>query len=242
VESSRPDELEIVQAGQRLATAAPQEILRWGIDRFGPGLAICTSFQAEGMVLLDMAWTIDPAIRVFTVDTGRLPAATYDLIDAVRERYGIQVEVHYPDADEVSGFVTREGINAFYRSIPLRLRCCDLRKIRPLDRALTDLDAWVTGLRRDQSATRSLSQTVEMDRRRPGLVKLDPLARWHASEVWEYTRRHDMPYNRLYDQSYRSIGCAPCTRPCASDEDERAGRWWWEEEMPKECGIHWRPR
>jgi phosphoadenylyl-sulfate reductase (thioredoxin) len=117
-----------------------------------------------------------------------------------------------------------------------------VRKTRPLERALADLDCWVAGLRRDQSTTRSDVQPVELDRRHPGLVKLNPLASWTEAEVWEYIRRHDVPYNRLYDQGYRSIGCAPCTRACAPGEDARAGRWWWEHDTPKECGLHWGPR
>jgi thioredoxin-dependent adenylylsulfate APS reductase len=241
-EDARHDPEEIEAVSRLLSSGPPEAVLWWGIERYGDGLALCTSFQAEGMVLLDMAWNLDPTVRVFTIDTGRLPPETYDLIDEVRERYGAIVDVYSPDAIEVGRFVTREGVNPFYRSLPLRLRCCDLRKTKPLERALEGLDCWVTGLRRDQSTTRSDVRTVELDRRHPGLIKLNPLATWNEDQVWEYVRRHDIPYNRLYDQGYRSIGCAPCTRPCAPGEDARAGRWWWEEDMPKECGLHWSPR
>ena len=237
-----PIEDEVRVVSRTLATASPDEVLRWGIQRFGSALALCTSFQAEGMVLLDMAVRLDRDVRVFTIDTGRLPEETYALMERVRERYGIAVGVYYPDGEEVSRYVSREGVNAFYRSAPLRLRCCDLRKTRPLQRALSGLEAWVTGLRRDQAETRTEIPTVQIDPRRPGLVKLNPLARWHERDVWEYIRRHEVPYNTLYDRGFRSIGCAPCTRACAPGEDARAGRWWWEENVPKECGIHWGPR
>jgi thioredoxin-dependent adenylylsulfate APS reductase len=220
------------------ADAPPQDVLRWAIERFGERLAFVTSFQAEGMVILDMAWRIDPSIRVVTVDSGRLPAETYALIDRVRERYGIPVEVYMPDAAELEAFVRAEGVNPFYRGSTLRLRCCDIRKVAPLRRALGGFDAWVTGRRREQSATRRGIDTVEVDHEHGGLLKLNPLAGWTAEQVWDYIRERDLPYNALYDQGYTSIGCAPCTRATQPGEDPRAGRWWWEEDMPKECGIH----
>jgi thioredoxin-dependent adenylylsulfate APS reductase len=175
---------------------------------------------------------------VFTIDTGRLPPETYELIDRVRERYGIEVEVFCPDQNELSQMVTRYGINPFYRSISLRLLCCEVRKVNPLNRALSNLDAWITGLRRSQSQTRESLSRVELDRDHGNILKVNPLADWSDERVWEYIRAHDLPYNRLYDQGFTSIGCAPCTRAVTPGEDERAGRWWWETGMPKECGIH----
>jgi thioredoxin-dependent adenylylsulfate APS reductase len=237
-ERARLDEREAADVAADLDGRAPQEVLRWGIERFGSQLAICTSLQADGMAILDMARRIDPAVRVFTIDTGRMPAETYELMDQVRDRYGVALEVYYPDAAELEEFVRREGVNAFYRSVPLRLGCCEIRKVNPLNKVLATLDAWVTGLRRDQSSTRAAVQAVEIDHDHGGLVKLNPLAGWTEPQVWEYIRANDVPTSALYAQGYTSIGCAPCTRPTTAGEDPRAGRWWWELDAPKECGIH----
>jgi thioredoxin-dependent adenylylsulfate APS reductase len=237
-ERVRLDEREVAAVAAELDGREPQEVLRWGIERFGNRLAICTSLQADGMAILDMTRRIDPAVRVFTIDTGRMPAETYDLMDQVRDRYGIALEVYYPDAGELEEFVRREGVNAFYRSVPLRLGCCEIRKVNPLNKVLATLDAWVTGLRRDQSSTRAEVRAVEIDHDHGGLVKLNPLAGWTEAQVWEYIRANDVPTSALYAQGYTSIGCAPCTRPTTAGEDPRAGRWWWEFDAPKECGIH----
>lgn len=230
-------EIDAIAAG--LEDRPPQDVLRWAIARFGDRLAVVTSFQAEGMVLLDMAWRIDPAIRVVTVDTGRLHQETYDLIDRVRERYQIPIAVSSPDAAALEPFVQAHGVNPFYRSVDHRFRCCEIRKVEPLARALAGFDAWVSGRRRGQTATRRAMRKVEIDHAHPGLIKLNPLADWTDEQVWAYTRAHDVPYNALYDQGYTSIGCAPCTRPTRPGDDPRAGRWWWEVDLPKECGIHW---
>ena len=218
-----------------------EDAIRWALERFGQMVAISTSFQAEGMVVLDMACRIDPKVRVFTIDTGRLPQETYDLIDRVREHYGIDVEVFYPDQDELARMVGKHGINPFYRSVSLRLLCCQLRKVNPLGRALKDLDAWIAGLRRTQDETRSGIAKIEVDRAHGTIIKVNPLADWSNEQVWEYIRANQIPYNELYDKGYTSIGCAPCTRPTQPGEDIRAGRWWWEKGMPKECGMHMGP-
>jgi phosphoadenosine phosphosulfate reductase len=232
------NEWEVRELAIALDDKEPQEVLRWGIERFGQRLAIGTSFQAAGMAILDMAWHIDPTVRVFTIDTGRLHQETYELMERVRERYHLTLEVYYPDAAELEAFVRREGINAFYRSVPLRLHCCQIRKVNPTKRALATLDAWVTGLRREPWVSRMNIPKVEIDHDHGGLLKLNPLADWTEEEVWAYIREHDVPYNALYDRGYRSIGCAPCTRPIGPQEEARAGRWWWEQNAPKECGIH----
>jgi thioredoxin-dependent adenylylsulfate APS reductase len=224
-----------------LESASAQEVIERAIESFDDRLALCTSFQAEGMVILDMATRLHPDVRVFTIDTGRLPQETYDLIDTVRDRYGIEIDVYYPDQDELTPFVGKHGINPFYRSLSLRLLCCEIRKVNPLNRALKGLDAWVTGLRRSQSETRAGAAKVELDAAHEGIVKLNPLVDWSHVQVWEYIRANDVPYNKLYDIGYTSIGCAPCTRPIQPGEDLRAGRWWWESEFPKECGIHLSP-
>jgi thioredoxin-dependent adenylylsulfate APS reductase len=217
----------------------PVDVLEWALNCFAPGrVAICTSFQVDGMVVLDMAWRIDPHVRVFTIDTGRLPPETYDLIERVRERYRLEIEVYTPASIDIEELVNQHGPNLFYRSVPLRLACCDVRKVRPLRRVLDTLDAWVTGLRREQSTTRAGIRVLELDEEHPGVVKINPLAKWSEEQVWAYVRANDVPYHPLYDQGYRSIGCAPCTRAVQSGESARAGRWWWEAAARKECGMH----
>ncbi len=216
----------------------PEEVLEWALQRYHPRMAVVTSLQAETLVLLDMAWHINPNVRVITVDTGRLPQETYELIDRIRDKYGIQVEVLFPDTRVVEAMVRKHGPNLFYKSVPLRLLCCHIRKVIPLQRALEGLDAWVTGLRREQWATRVNIRKVELDHDHGGIVKLNPLADWTKEDVWNYIQEFDVPYNPLYEKNYTSIGCAPCTRPTKPGEDPRAGRWWWETDAPKECGIH----
>ncbi len=225
-----------------IAPDAPaEEILGWALREFPRDrIALSTSFQLEGMVILDMAWRIDPLVQVFTIDTGRLPAETLALIDQVRDRYRIRIEVLHPDATELSAFTTEHGVNPFYRSRELRLACCDLRKVRPLTRRLSTLDAWITGLRRAQSASRGATPAIAIDQAHGGILKVNPLAAWSLEQVEAYTLTHDLPRNALYARGYTSIGCAPCTRAIAPGEDSRAGRWWWER-GDKECGIHVTP-
>jgi len=232
------DELEAGQLAVELDDATPQEMIAWALERWGSQVAICTSFQAEGMAILDMAWRIDPTVRLFTVDTGRLPQETYDVMEEVRRRYAIEVEVYSPDARQVESMVRRFGPNLFQKSVQARLVCCNVRKVEPIRGVLEGLDAWITGLRRDQWATRSDIRKVEIDHDHGAIVKFNPLAEWSEEDVWDYVKEHDLPYNSLYDKGYTSIGCAPCTRPTQAGEDLRAGRWWWESKAPKECGIH----
>jgi len=217
----------------------PEDVLEWAFERFGElRFALISSFQAEAMVLIDMAWRINENVRVITVDTGRLPQETYNLIDKVRNEYGIAVEVVMPEAKLVEKMVNRNGINLFYRDVDSRLLCCHIRKVLPLTNILVDLDAWATGLRRGQWATRGNIRKVDIDHDHGGLVKISPLADWSDEAVWNYIRDNGVPYHELYDKGYTSIGCAPCTRPVAEGEDARSGRWWWETGAPKECGMH----
>jgi phosphoadenosine phosphosulfate reductase len=220
--------------------ADPQAVLRWAYGAF-PHLVIVASFQAESSVLIDMAARVNDKVRVLTLDTGRLPQETHDMIDRIRDRYGIAVDVITPDAGELHDFVQANGTNPFYRSVELRRECCDVRKSRPLARVLKGYDAWVTGLRRQQASTRSETQVVSPDAEHPGMSKIAPLALWTKDQVWDYIREHEVPYHSLYDSGYTSIGCAPCTRSTKPGEDERAGRWWWEADEVKECGLHWTP-
>ncbi|HTG47869.1 MAG TPA: phosphoadenylyl-sulfate reductase [Actinomycetota bacterium] len=226
------------EVADRFEHAAPEEILGWALDRFHPRMAISAAGGIDGMALIDMAWRIDPSVRVFTLDTGRLPPETYTLFEEVRDRYGIDVEFEFPDRLAVERMTAGEGPNLMYRSVELRLRCCEVRKVEPLSRKLATLDAWVAGLRREQWKSRRNIAKVEVDRQHGGIVKLNPLADWTLDRVWNYVREHEVPYHELFDQGFQSIGCAPCTRAVLPGEDERAGRWWWEQDTDKECGIH----
>lgn len=199
--------------------------------------AFASSLSAEDMVITDLILRHRLPIEIFTLDTGRLHADTLALIDAVRDRYNHSITVYRPDAEAVADYVRRHGLDGFYRDPDLRKSCCAIRKVEPLERALKDKEAWITGQRREQSATRGELAVQERDRAR-GIEKFNPLADWSETEVWEYVRAHQLPYNRLHDQGYRSIGCAPCSRPVLPDEDIRAGRWWWEERTQSECGLH----
>jgi phosphoadenosine phosphosulfate reductase len=219
----------------------PEAVLRWAYDTF-PRLVIVASFQAESSVLIDMASRIRRDAKVLTLDTGRLPQQTHDMIDRVRDRYAIDVQVVSPDPSDLQEMVGSHGSNLFYRSPELRRLCCEVRKSRPLARALAGYDAWVTGVRREQAPTRSETAVVADDSEHEGLTKIAPLATWSKNQVWAYIRENEVPYHSLYDAGYTSIGCAPCTRATTAGEDERAGRWWWEENEVKECGLHWSPR
>jgi len=220
------------------AGSAPETVLQWAYATF-PRVVIVASFQAESSVLIDMASRIRGDVRVLTLDTGRLPQATYDMIDRVRERYAIDVQVVAPDPADLEEMVGRHGVNLFYRSPEGRRLCCDVRKSRPLARALQGYDAWITGVRRQQAATRAGTAVVGPDPAHDGMTKIAPLASWSKDQVWAYIREHDLPYHPLYERGYTSIGCEPCTRATSAGEDERAGRWWWEQGEVKECGLHW---
>jgi phosphoadenosine phosphosulfate reductase len=232
------DDFEAGQLGVELDDQEPQEIIAWALETFGDRVSICTSFQADGMAILDMAWRINPQVRVFTIDTGRLPQETYDFMEEVRQRYGVSIDVYLPEHREVEVMVRRHGVNLFYQAVPLRLACCDIRKVRPLRRALDNLDAWITGLRRDQWASRANIRKVEIDHDHGGLMKVNPLADWMEEEVQDYLREHDVPLHPLYAKGYSTVSCAPCTRAVAPGADARSGRWWWEVNAPKECGMH----
>ncbi|MBI3002660.1 MAG: phosphoadenylyl-sulfate reductase [candidate division NC10 bacterium] len=218
-----------------------EEVLAWAIRTFRPRIALASSFGAEDVALIDMWWRIDPAVRVFTLDTGRLAEETYEGMDRIRERYGIAVVAYFPGAAAVEALERERGFYSFRRSVAERKHCCGIRKVEPLGRALADLDAWVTGLRREQAGTRVAVQQVERDPAHGGILKVNPLAEWSTAQTWEYIRAHEVPYNRLHDHGYPSIGCAPCTRAIRPGEDLRAGRWWWERPESKECGLHLAP-
>lgn len=200
-------------------------------------VTFANSMGAEDMVLTDIILREQLAIEIFSLDTGRLPAETYDLIANTEQKYNTKLKIFFPQADAVETYVRSHGINAFYESIALRKACCFMRKVEPLQRALKDKKAWITGMRAEQSTTRVNLPFREFDESN-NLEKLNPLSDWTEQEVWAYIRLYEVPYNKLHDQFYPSIGCAPCTRPIAMGEDIRAGRWWWEDPTNKECGLH----
>jgi phosphoadenosine phosphosulfate reductase len=220
--------------GRRVADAVAA--LRQIAARHAPAV-LASSFGAEDMVLIDLIARENLPIRIFTLDTGRLPEETHALIDRVRRRYGLPIDVYAPDTRRLQAFVRENGVNAFYDGVELRKACCAVRKTEPLQRALVAKGAWVTGLRRAQSATRANVAMEEFDTVH-SMPKFNPLVDWSETDVWSYLRGNDVPYNALHDRGYASIGCAPCTRAIQPGEDVRAGRWWWEDPVHKECGLH----
>lgn len=214
----------------------PQDVLRWAWEKYGNGAVFTSSFGAEDMVILDMIAGMDLGIEVATLDTGRLPEETYDLMERASEKYGVTILSYFPDRERVESMVSGKGMNLFYRSVENRKLCCGIRKVEPLGRALKGKGAWITGLRADQTDFRKNAEMIEEDPDR-GLVKINPLLEWSSEDVWRYIRENDVPYNALHDQGFPSIGCEPCTRAIKPGEGERAGRWWWETDV-KECGLH----
>jgi phosphoadenosine phosphosulfate reductase len=237
----------MIQTANTLPALPPEnatavELLKWGMLEFGERLGICTSFQMGGMVLLDMAVRLGVGkVPVFTVDTQRLPEETHELIARTRDYYGVEIEVVYPDAAEVSDMAARHGEDLFRDAVAKRKLCREVRKVRPLQRKLATLDAWVVGLRREQGDSRESIQKVEWDLDNGGIYKLSPLSNWSDDDILDYVGRNGVPVHPLYEQGYTSIECAPCTRATFDGEHFRAGRWWWEQDADKECGIHFSP-
>lgn len=232
-------EAEVALLANQLEKVEPDLVLKLALEKFHPKIALACSFSAEDTVLIDMLCKLNSKPRIFALDTGRLNQETYDVMDAVREKYGVEIEIYFPQAESIEKMVREHGFNLFYKSTDLRMLCCKIRKVEPLSRALAGLDAWITGLRREQSPARAKLEKVEIDIVNGGIVKLNPLANWTFDQVWSYIRKNRVPYNILYDKGYTSIGCAPCTRATKPGEDLRAGRWWWEQSA-KECGLHCR--
>lgn len=225
------------EINQLLQGKTAEEVITWFLKDFDGKVALSTSLGAEDQALTYMISQTDKAAHIFTLDTGRLFPETYDLIDLTSKKYGISIRVMFPDAARVEAMVNEKGINLFYDSIENRKLCCNLRKIEPLKRAFSGLDAWICGLRRDQSVTRKEMQLVEWDENN-GLIKVNPLIDWTEEQLWSYLKSNFIPYNKLHDAGFPSIGCQPCTRAVMPGEDVRAGRWWWENPETKECGLH----
>lgn len=231
---------EIENLNQKFAGKRCEDIIMWALEYFSRDkIALASSLGAEDQVLTDMLLKIEPKARIFTIDTGRLPKETYECAQETMKKYGFRYQVYNPDAATVKKMVEEKGKDLFYESVENRKLCCYVRKVEPLGRALKGLKAWICGLRREQSVTRAELNVIEWDTAN-GLYKINPLADWTGKQVWDYLRAHNVPYNKLHDRGYPSIGCAPCTRAVKPGEDVRAGRWWWESPDKKECGLHFK--
>lgn len=229
------DKIAFLQAQTKEMNA--EALLAYVATYFGNKIALSNSMGAEDQVITDMLCKQKTGTAIFTLDTGRTFSETYELIDKTNKRYGINIQFYCPNAKEVEAMVNQKGIFSFYESVENRKECCQIRKIGPLRRAFAPLEAWICGLRREQSVTRQNVQAIEWDDNNQ-LIKINPLVDWTEEEVWHYIKAHKVPYNSLHDKGYPSIGCQPCTRAITKGEDVRAGRWWWENPDTKECGLH----
>ncbi len=227
---------QIQQLNEKLKT--PQDTLKWTLDNLQSRVALASSFGAEDVVIIDMMLKINPKARIFTLDTGRLNQETYDVMDAIRDKYNVNIEVMFPDQNEVEQMVRVNGMNLFYQSIGNRKLCCGIRKVHPLKRMLSTLDGWITGVRADQTEVRSNANKIEIDSQHNNILKINPIIDWTWEQTWDYVKKNNVPYNKLHDKGYPSIGCEPCTRAIKPGEPLRAGRWWWESDPQKECGLH----
>ena len=227
---------QIQQLNENLKT--PQEVLKWSLDNLHPRIAMASSFGAEDVVVIDMIMKINPKARIFTLDTGRLNQETYDVMDEIRQKYSINIEVMFPDQNETEQMVRVNGMNLFYHSIGNRKLCCGIRKVHPLNKMLSTLDGWITGLRADQTEVRLKANRIEFDEQHNGIIKINPIIEWTWEQTWDYIKKNNIPYNKLHDRGFPSIGCEPCTRAIKPGEPLRAGRWWWESDSQKECGLH----
>jgi phosphoadenosine phosphosulfate reductase len=234
--ATSPELIDALVSSVQAKRAQALELLKAAVAEF-PAITFANSYGAEDMVLTDLIAKEQLPIEIFSLDTGRLPAETYTLMADVENTYTIKPMVFFPRHEAVENYVRTQGINAFYESIELRKACCHMRKVEPLQRALSGKQAWITGMRAEQATTRSNLPTREYDAGNK-LEKFNPLSDWTEKEIWAYIRMYSVPYNDLHDQFYPSIGCAPCTRAVAMGEDIRAGRWWWEDPTNKECGLH----
>ena len=222
----------------RFESQSPQDILKWAFDEYGSNVGLASSFGLEDMVLIDMASKITNQFTVFTLDTGRLHEETYQIMDRTRSHYDISIQSYFPDKEAVQQLEREKGFYSFRESLENRKECCAIRKVEPLNRALSTLEAWITGIRREQSVTRTDFPKVAEDTDHPPLIKINPIADWSLKQIEDYIAENKVPTNALHKQNYPSIGCAPCTRAIQEGEDIRAGRWWWENPDHKECGLH----
>ncbi len=234
------NEEQIKELNAQMQNLSAEEIVKYFAKEFKGEIALSNSLSLEDQVLTDMVCKVDPEMRIFTLDTGRIFAEAYDLIERTNMRYSKSIEIFFPNNESVEQMVKEHSVNLFYDSVEKRKLCCKVRKIEPLRRAFRGLKVWICGLRQEQSITRSDLTPVEWDEGN-GLIKVSPLYNWSATKVREYINTHKVPYNPLFDKGFLSIGCQPCTRAVKDGEDERSGRWWWESPESKECGLHRRP-
>ncbi len=213
-----------------------EDVIRWALEKYHPRIAIACSFQHA--VMIDMAIKIRPDVRVFSLDTGRLPEETYECARDIERHFGINIEWYFPRREAVEKLMHEKGTFSFRESLENRRECCGIRKVEPLNRALSGLDAWITGIRQEQTVTREDATKIEIDETHGGIVKINPIADWTYDQIRAYVKDNKLPYNTLFEKGYTSIGCASCTRPVQPGEDPRAGRWWWEHPEHKECGLH----
>lgn len=229
--------MDINDLNQKFQNSTAQEIIEYFVNQYGQDAALSSSLGAEDQVLTDMVLKVDKSANIFTLDTGRLHPETYDVMDATNLKYGVKLNVFFPLNEKVEELYQKQGINGHFESIENRKNCCNVRKMEPLRRALKPLKVWITGLRAAQSVTRTDMPVVEYDENFE-VIKVNPLINWSEEDVWNYIKQNNVPYNKLHDQGFPSIGCAPCTRAIKDGEDIRAGRWWWENPEHKECGLH----
>ena len=230
---------EVDELNSTIKTA--EEALQWASDNLHPKVAKASSFGAEDAAIVDMMIKINPDFRFFTLDTGRLPQETYNVMADMKRKYNINLEILFPDTAEVEEMVREKGINLFYDSVENRKLCCQVRKVNPTNKILKTFDGWITGLRRDQTENRSNITMFQIDEQHDGILKINPIVDWNWDQVWNYIKEHNVPYNTLLDRGFPSIGCAPCTRAITLGEGRRSGRWWWEHSEKKECGLHIAP-
>jgi phosphoadenosine phosphosulfate reductase len=234
----RLDQAQLNELNSTYVNKSAEEVLEWTLDNLHPDVALASSFGAEDVVLIHMLTKINPEARIFTLDTGRLNQETYDVMDNLASKYKIKFEVMFPNQNDVEEMVREHGMNLFYRSQANRKLCCGVRKVNSLTKILSTLDGWITGIRADQTQNRAAANKFEIDGQFGGILKANPLIDWTWNRVWDYIKVNKVPYNKLHDNGYPSIGCEPCTRAVKEGEDLRAGRWWWENESDKECGLH----
>jgi len=227
----------INELNEKYKNLSPETVLQYFLTAYKSKIALASSMGAEDQVLTHMIANIDPSCRIFTLDTGRVFPETYSTIERTNLQYGIHISVFFPDTNAVEEMVNEKGVNLFYESIENRKKCCAIRKMEPLHRAFQGLDVWICGLRKEQAITREAMQMIEWDENNQ-LIKINPLINWNEKEVWDFIHKNGIPYNKLHDQGFPSIGCQPCTRAVNPGEDVRAGRWWWENPETKECGLH----
>ena len=228
----------IKEINRILENDTPERILSWTVDWVYPWISFACSFGLEDVVILHFLSKLEKKPKIFFIDTGRIHQETYEVIDRIKNKYGLEIDVYFPEGRDVARMSSLHGYNHIYESHENRKECCEVRKLVPLRKALTDARGWITGLRREQNLTRKQTDILEIDHANGGILKVNPLAQWSLDDVWQFIKANDVPYNSLHDQGFPSIGCVPCTRAVEGGEDIRSGRWWWENPEKKECGLH----